>query len=606
MITKKKKNRKLTSGMILVILTCWIIPYIVVSAALIMAYNKRNLQEITSTVTTAMESSGTIIADNINAAIEDSREASYDGVIKKSYEQFLKDGNESAMYREVTDYLNRTYKYSKTISNTILLYREALAMEYYTYSNVAGATYASISDLKNGTDELLRKTAEDLDTKTRLMDISGHLYVVRNIVLSNYEPFTTLVMEVNKTRMFESLDKVIWQKSGIAVLEGRVIRKSPGDLDKETEERLLSFAAPVAQDSSGLHDGQSNPEPREGEMISWFDPQEAVACLAMKVNGQVFTFADELDKNQIFSGRNAFLSVYAIIFITLIPLLIATFWYFYRNINKPVKALVKGSEKIRSGEYGYRIDDFDKNEEMGQLVDTFNHMSVSLKESFNRIYAEEIAERDATLKALQSQINPHFLNNTLEIINWKARMNGNEDVSEMIGALSVMMNATLNRNNEMFIPLSEELSYVDAYLYIIRERFGSRFRFTREVDDALLSVKIPRLIIQPIVENAVEHGGDRSGSITGSLRIYKEKGFLNIEVENNGTLSDEDRGRIDMLLREDSLSDNERLDRMSIGIRNVNLRLRLLYGEDSGLTIRGEGDNKTISLIRIQQEKEER
>ena len=120
-----------------------------------------------------------------------------------------------------------------------------------------------------------------------------------------------------------------------------------------------------------------------------------------------------------------------------------------------------------------QLEPFDKNEEMGALIDTFNHMSGSLEESFNRIYVEEIAQRDATLKALQSQNNPHFLNNTLEIINWKARLSGNEEVSEMIGALSVMMNATMNRDNEMFVPLSEELCYVDAYLTIIRQRFGS-------------------------------------------------------------------------------------------------------------------------------------
>jgi predicted adenine nucleotide alpha hydrolase (AANH) superfamily ATPase len=78
----------------------------------------------------------------------------------------------------------------------------------------------------------------------------------------------------------------------------------------------------------------------------------------------------------------------------LIPLLIAVFYYFYTNINQPIGALVKGSERIRKGEYGYCVEPFHKNEEIGQLVDTFNHMSVSLEDSFNRIYVEEIAERE--------------------------------------------------------------------------------------------------------------------------------------------------------------------------------------------------------------------
>ena len=142
------------------------------------------------------------------------------------------------------------------------------------------------------------------------------------------------------------------------------------------------------------------------------------------------------------------------------------------------------------------------------MIDTFNHMSVSLEESFNRIYAEEIALRDANIKALQSQINPHFLNNTLEIINWKARMSGNNDVSGMIESLGIMMEATMNRKNESFISIKEELKYVDAYLYIIVQRFGEKFQFAKNIDESVLELKIPRLIIQPLVENMVEHGGD--------------------------------------------------------------------------------------------------
>ncbi len=594
---KRIKSRKLTSGMVRVILTCWIIPYIVISSVLVLAYNRRSQNQIDKTVCTAMENAGRITADKINAAIEMSRQASYDGVIKKSYEQYLQDGDESAMYRQVSDYLNRTYKYSKTISNTILLYEQPMTMEYYTYSNVAGATYASIDEFRSNTAEAVRVAAKDLDTKTRLIEISGHLYVVRNIVLSNYEPFTTLVMEINMDRLFEAADDVIWKKNGVIVLDGGVIYPSPEYIADETAKELLEkLNQKISQDDKMAQ------EPRDGEMAALYDRKEELAVLTLKVNGQLFYFVNELDHAQLLGDKAAFLSLYIVVFITLIPLLIAVFFYFYRNINQPIGALMKGSEKIRKGEYGYRVEPFDKNEEIGQLVDTFNHMSVSLENSFNRIYVEEIAERDATLKALESQINPHFLNNTLEIINWKARMSGNDDVSEMISALSVMMNATLNRSNEMFIPLSEELSYVDAYLYIIRERFGSKFQFEKNVDETLLGIKVPRLIIQPIVENAVEHGGNKKGEIIGCLKVCMDGEFLCISVENNGELSDKDREKISLLLRTDQPGDAQGFDRTSIGIRNVNMRLHLLYGGDSGLTITNEEGARTVSLLRIRQE----
>lgn len=583
------KSRRLKTGLIRLILICWIIPYILVSSVLIWLHSKNTREQIAHTVCTAMENAGLITADKIYAAIEMSREASYDGVIKKSYEQYLKDGDENAMHREVMEYLNRTYKYSKTISNTILLYDPPVTMEYYTYSNVAGATYASIDEFRSAADEAVRLAARDLDTAIRLIEISGHLYAVRNIVLSNYEPFATLVMEVNKDRMFESTDSMIWKSSGVILLDGVPIRKDPEDLDEEKTEQFAREAEEVSEGAVI----------REGSPAAFYDQKRAAAVLVLKVNGQMLYYVNELDRKQMFMDSAAYLSVYIVALILLIPLLAATFYFLNRNIDQPVGALVRGSDKIREGEYGYRIEPFSGNEEMGQLIDTFNHMSVSLEDSFKRIYVEEIAERDATLKALQSQINPHFLNNTLEIINWKARLSGNEDVSKMIEALSVMMNATLNRSGEMFISLSEELSYVDAYLYIIRERFGDKFRFVKEVDESLLGVSIPRLIIQPLVENAVEHGGDRKGNIVGSLRVEGDGNTLLIIVENNGSLSDEDRERIEVLLSDDRLGDTERFDRMSIGIRNVHLRLRLLYGESSGLTIEDDGNGKTVSTLRI-------
>lgn len=626
---KSKSPGRLTAGMVKVILICWIIPYLVLSGVLIRVSVVRNARQAENTLRSSMESAGRIVMENILSAIEDSRQASYDGVIKKAYEEFLRSGDENAMHRTVTDYLNKTYKFSRTISNTILLYGENVNMEYYTYSNVAGATYANIGEFKRDTAEAVKLTAKDLDTKTRLICLSGHMYVVRNIVLSNYEPFATLVMELNMDRLFDSMDNVIWKEDGIALLDDSVVYGWARGETEESVERDAGAGKSVdstagTEQSNGSASGagaaglsmhadrtgelhevlteamSKTAAPTDLSMVFQFEDRQNAACLDMKVNGQRYAFAIGLDKSAMFGDRNAFLAVFGAVFVALIPLLIATFYFFYTNINKPIGSLVEGSEKIRRGEYGYQVEPFQKNIEISRLVDNFNHMSRSLEESFRKIYAEEIAGRDALLKALQSQINPHFLNNTLEIINWKARMNGNEDVSEMISALSVTMNAALNRNNEMFISLEEELSYVDAYLYIIKERFGERFIFGKEIDDALLDCTVPRLIIQPIIENAVEHGGDSSGNRVGKLRIFGSREELHIVVENNGALSEADKEKISRLLSDaEQMSGGEPMDSGSIGIRNVHRRLRMLYGKESGLSVRDPGDGMTVSEIVI-------
>ncbi len=598
MSAKRKKKPRLAAGMVRVIVLCWMVPYLILSALLIYIYTNRNERLINDTVSSALGYASDICENGINAAIEDSRQASYDGVIKTAYEQWQKDGNEAAMYRTVNAYLSDTYKYSKTISNTMLLYDEPMQMEYYTYSNVAGATYSSIDEFRKYTAQAVREAARDLDTKTRLIYESGHLYVVRNIVTSSYVPFTTLVMEINMDRLFESVRNMVWNKACLIYLDGEEVMHLPEGLDREYRAELEQ-----ALETVGARMGT----PSEGKYLVDYDWKTSVGCLTTKVNGQLYTFACIMDRSLMISDQSAFAWLYAIIFATLIPLMIATLHYFYRNINRPVDALIQVSDRIAGGEYGAQAETSAGNEEMTRLTEVFNSMSGELKLSFNRIYAEEVAERDARLKALQSQINPHFLNNTLEIINWKARMGGNEEVSEMIEALSVMMNASLNRENEMFVPLSEEMSYVDAYLYIIRQRFGSRFTFEVNVDNALLGEKIPKLIIQPLVENAVEHGGDEHGAIRGALHIRREEDRLIICVENNGQMTEEDRRKVKELLSPEAFQEafrndekkKKKWDRRSIGIRNVNLRLKLIYGEESGLTITDKKNGVTVSRIVI-------
>lgn len=140
-----------------------------------------------------------------------------------------------------------------------------------------------------------------------------------------------------------------------------------------------------------------------------------------------------------------------------------------------------------------------------------------LKYQFDHIYEEELALEDARIMALQSHINPHFMNNTLEIINWEARLAGNDKVSEMISSLGTLLDAALDRKKQPEVPLKEELTYVKAYLFIMKERFGKRLEVTLEIPEELYQEKVPRLILQPVIENAIAHGVQVQG--TGKVRI---------------------------------------------------------------------------------------
>ena len=439
-LNKERKKANLTFGMIRLLVICLVVPFGALSVVLFFSSASKTSNQVRNTVVTSMENAAENCNSNIEKVIQESKQASYDNVIRTSYLQFLKDKNEAVMYREISSYLSEKYKYN----SMIVVFKEKTTMEYYTYSNVAGATYASISDFKNNAMTQIKSVAQRMGTNTKFIEIGEHLYLVRNLVTSDYNPYAIIVMEINKSNMFKSMDNVVWRENGAIFLDGVT----------ETE--------------------------------SNYDSNNYTVNLYTRCNNQQFTYIVKLNRMEVLNESFTYVYIYVLIILITILLAALTFYYFYRNINKPISDLMEMSEKIEEGEYGITLPAFEGNKEFGKLIDTFNHMSLGLEESFNRIYAEEVALRDANMQALQSQINPHFLNNTLEIINWKARMSGNHDVSGMIESLGVMMEATMNRKKEKFITIEEELKYVDAYLYIIHQRFGSRFHFDKDVDENLL------------------------------------------------------------------------------------------------------------------------
>ena len=243
---------------------------------------------------------------------------------------------------------------------------------------------------------------------------------------------------------------------------------------------------------------------------------------------------------------------------------------------------MEANNRLQDGERGYTISENAESQEFARLYEHFNTMSEELKNQFERSWLEQRALQEAQVKALQLQINPHFLNNTLEIINWEARLAGDNRVSAMIEALSVMMEGALGRDGRSRISLREELSYTDAYLYIIRERLGDRLEVEKEIDETMLNVTVPRLILQPLAENAVEHDITPRHGGRLVMRAFREGEYAVLEVEHDGVLSEEDRTAVEAMLT--SKESDTQLSGQ-VGLRNVRQRLDLLYGEEGKLSL---------------------
>jgi two-component system sensor histidine kinase YesM len=267
-----------------------------------------------------------------------------------------------------------------------------------------------------------------------------------------------------------------------------------------------------------------------------------------------------------------------------------------RKFLHPIKDLLKGMNQFKNGNLDTIIQVKHGNE-IGELADEFNDMTVEIKKLVEENKKTENSKRKYELKALQSQINPHFLYNTLDSIVWMAEAGINEDVVEMTSSLSKLFRISINRGSE-FITIAQELEHIESYLKIQKLRYGSKIDYDIKVQEELLQYSIIKIIIQPIVENAIYHG----------IKTMQGPGFINIEVkdvnnkiciivEDNGVGMEEEKCKL--LLEDNSVNETKKT---GIGVRNVDQRIKLYYGEEYGIEIESEIFEGTIVTIWLPKE----
>jgi two-component system, sensor histidine kinase YesM len=309
-----------------------------------------------------------------------------------------------------------------------------------------------------------------------------------------------------------------------------------------------------------------------------------------------------ISSNSLLKDVKSEASIVIILCLIGLPIIIIVINYLYIDLIRPLNILIKKMLQIEKGTMGVTID-IKRSDEMGYVIRTFNNMSQQISTLINKVYKVQLAVKDSEIKALQAQINPHFLYNTLETINWKAKIHGVEEISEMVGALSSIIDANLNRSGENTISIQKEVEYIRNYNLIISKRFGTKIKFIMNIAEDTLSCKIPKLIIQPLIENAVYHGLEmKKGGGTIELSIYKENNIMYISVSDDGLGIDD--GTLEKLKAKMEIdvftnSDDILCDNSKIGVINVHRRIQLLYGDEYGLNIQSQYRQGTTITLRI-------
>lgn len=266
----------------------------------------------------------------------------------------------------------------------------------------------------------------------------------------------------------------------------------------------------------------------------------------------------------------AIMVVLAFLISTLLSLLIA------KSILHPVKELAQAMVQVTKGDLETEIL-IQSNNEIGQLALMFNRMTRRIQELLQKNKEAERRKRKSELEALQAQINPHFLYNTLDSIVWMAEAGNNQEVVKMTSSLAKLFRISINRGAE-YITLSQELEHVESYLIIQKMRYGDKLTYHIEADSSVLSVRVIKIMIQPIVENAIYHG----------IKAMAGAGHINVSVHDSG-----DKIRIDVADNGVGMADPESYLRSEnpnsgVGLWNVDQRIKLYYGQDYGLIVESE------------------
>lgn len=260
-------------------------------------------------------------------------------------------------------------------------------------------------------------------------------------------------------------------------------------------------------------------------------------------------------------------------------------------LGRPLRGLADAMESFESDADHFSYRPVGGTREVQELSDSFEHMVLRIQQLMSTVREEEINLRKTELKALQAQINPHFLYNTLDSIAWMCEQGRNADAVKMVHALARLFRISISRGHEL-IPIAKELEHAESYLQIQMYRYKNQFTYAFDADPDCLGFYCNKITLQPIIENSINHG----------LDLMVEEGRIDVQVRMDGddiVFSVRDNGVGMSEEQIEAIMHSEQTDRTGIGIRNVNDRLRIYFGKNYGLHITSEPDVGTCVEIRM-------
>lgn len=425
-----------------------------------------------------------------------------------------------------------------------------------------------VIDLSGGLDDIVRE-AERADGSCGWMaNVAGSntvtLYrLIKDISGNGFRPLGVLIINLDAKYLLDHTSVVPqkYKPDIIGVAGDQMLSQNPVNIDRE---ELLGFL-----ESSNTYDIVAH----EGE-------QYFVSVKSFNYNRWQLIYL--LSCRDILSSINNMNLIYMITLAGIVFAVVTVGYALANAISRPIARLTDNMKVIESGDYSVAADILTPEtcfaiEEVVRLSEDFTGMINKIDHLINEGYVKQLTIMEMKYKMLQQQINPHFLYNTLDTINWKAIQNGNSDISVMIRSLSSMLRGSINGRD--VISLGEDLRFVEDYITIQGMRFEERLSFEVDIPEEVYHCPIPRLTLQPIVENCIIHNLEKYSGIC-RVRIASSVSGERLEI----TVEDNGRGA-DLKYVEMVLSGRIDAANSSIGLKNINERLKLSFGGDFGIRV---------------------
>ncbi|BFT74370.1 sensor histidine kinase [Paenibacillus sp. P36] len=297
-----------------------------------------------------------------------------------------------------------------------------------------------------------------------------------------------------------------------------------------------------------------------------------------------------ISESALYKDSNRMLQIIIVIALICIGFSIVTAMFLANSISKPILKMIRLMRQVMSGDLTVRFKAKRRNDEFDIWGENFNYMVTRLDELLKAVYEEQSHKRAAELKALQAQINPHFLYNTLDIIKWTALLQKANNAAEMVSLLSRLLRISLGKGEET-VTVEEEIEHVQCYLGIQKFRFNFDIQTYFQIDEEVRNLKTPKLILQPIVENAILHAfSDREsgGEIHIRCSLHPDGGIRFLVADNGRGM---DPGLVKSLQTPFQEASADKMG--GIGLANVDERIKLICGKPYGLDIQSTLDEGT-------------